>query len=147
MHKRLSELSEEHTESSYGFVSLFSSWTLAKRTVFVTIGFTASAFVYYQLMINIGNLAGNIFLNLFLLGLVEGPGCALGVIVGNKYGRRWTHTILLTTNAILFFVLMWIAYNPNVRWLVIVLCMWIKLNISGTFVLAYMQVSDLKSHT
>ncbi len=27
-----------------------------------------------QLMINIGNMAGNTFLNLFLLGLVEGPG-------------------------------------------------------------------------
>jgi hypothetical protein len=25
-------------------------------------------------MINIGNMAGNTFLNLFLLGLVEGPG-------------------------------------------------------------------------
>lgn len=28
-------------------------------------------------MINIGNMAGNTFLNLFLLGLVEGPGTYL----------------------------------------------------------------------
>ena len=28
-------------------------------------------------MINIGNMAGNTFLNLFLLGLVEGPGTLL----------------------------------------------------------------------
>ena len=58
------------------------------RTICVTIGFTASAFVYYQLVINIGNMAGNIFLNMFLLGLVEGPGCAMGVFLADKCGRR-----------------------------------------------------------
>ena len=47
----------------------------------ITIGFTASAFVYYQMVINVSNMVGNTFLNLFLLGLVEGPGNVLG-----KYG-------------------------------------------------------------
>jgi hypothetical protein len=37
-----------------------------------------------QLVINIGNMAGNIFLNMFLLGLVEGPGCILGVVLADK---------------------------------------------------------------
>ena len=44
----------------------------------ITIGFTASAFVYYQMVINVSNMVGNTFLNLFLLGLVEGPGNVLG---------------------------------------------------------------------
>ena len=43
------------------------------------------------MMINVQNMAGNTFLNLFLLGLVEGPGNLMGVILANKLGRRWTH--------------------------------------------------------
>ena len=111
------------------------------------IAFTASAFVYYQLVINIGNMAGNTFLNMFLLGLVEGPGCVLGVYLSDKIGRRWSHFSMLGTNAVLFFVLMFTAYNPNLKSLVIFLCMWIKLNISGTFVVSYVQVSNMSSAT
>ena len=47
---------------------------------------------------------------------------------------------MLATNAILFFIVMWIAYDPSLANLVIFLCMWIKLNISGTFVVSYLQV-------
>lgn len=137
--ERLKELADESKEQTYGYLSLFSSWTLAMRTIFVTIGFTASAFVYYQLVINIGNMAGNIFLNMFLLGLVEGPGCVMGVYLADKVGRRWTHFTMLMINAVLFFILMWVVYTPSLRGLTIFLCMWIKLNISGTFVVAYVQ--------
>ncbi len=133
----------ETQERALGFASLFSSWTLAIRTIIVTITFTASAFVYYQLVINIGNMAGNIFLNMFLLGLVEGPGCAIGVVLADYLGRRWTHCAMLMTNAILFFILMWVAYDPELKGLVIFLCMWIKMNISGTFVLAYVQAMEV----
>ncbi len=75
MDERLAAMAEDSTDSAaLGYLALFSSWTLALRTVCVTVAFTSSAFVYYQLVINIGNMAGNIFLNMFLLGLVEGPG-------------------------------------------------------------------------
>ncbi len=99
--------------------------------------------MYYQLVINIGNMAGNIFLNMFLLGLVEGPGCAIGVVLADYLGRRWTHCAMLMTNAILFFILMWVAYDPELKGLVIFLCMCIKMNISGTFVLAYVQAMEV----
>merc|ERR1719414_2385276 len=103
MDEKLKSVIEEHSETAYGYVSLFKNWQMAKRTVCVTIAFTASAFVYYQLVINIGNMAGNTFLNMFLLGLVEGPGCVLGVYLSDKIGRRWTHFAMLATNAVLFF--------------------------------------------
>ena len=76
------------------------------RTVLCTIGFTASAFIYYQMMINVQNMAGNTFLNLFLLGLVEGPGNLMGVILANKLGRRWTHSGLLAVNTLVLGLLM-----------------------------------------
>ena len=63
-----------------------------------------------------------------------------GFVAGDKFGRRWSHTLLLLCNGILFFVLMWVAYDPDLSGFTIFLCMFIKMNISGTFVLAYMQV-------
>lgn len=141
--EKLQEVSEENTESAYGYLSLFSTKQLSLRTLAVTLAFTTSSFVYYQLVINIGNMAGNTFLNMFLLGLVEGPGCVGGVILGDRFGRRWTHFGLLFTNAILFFVLMWVVYIPSLSPLVIFLCMWIKMNISGSFVVSYVQAMEV----
>jgi len=67
----LREIAEESSkEKSYGYLSLFKSKALAIRTFNVTMAFTAAAFVYYQLMINIGNMAGNTFLNMFLLVII-----------------------------------------------------------------------------
>ena len=56
--EKLNSVIEENNEKAYGYVSLFKNWKLTIRTVCVTIAFTASAFVYYQLTLNIGNLGG-----------------------------------------------------------------------------------------
>ena len=45
---RVEKLSESTKEQSMGYLSLFGSPVLALRTFLMTIGFTASAFVYYQ---------------------------------------------------------------------------------------------------
>ncbi len=81
---KLNSIIDENNEKAYGYMSLFKTWRLALRTICVTVAFTASAFVYYQLVINIGNMAGNTFLNMFLLGLVEGPGCIGAVFLADK---------------------------------------------------------------
>ena len=72
--------------------SLFGTPILCARTVMITIGFTASAFVYYQMVINVSNMVGNTFLNLFLLGLVEGP--------GNVLGKYWNNVEELTLSSL-----------------------------------------------
>ena len=69
---RLKVMASKSKEKSYGYISLFSSFTMGVRTIAICVVFTSSAFIYYQLMINIGNMAGNTFLNMFLLGIVEG---------------------------------------------------------------------------
>ena len=56
--EKLNSVIEENNEKAYGYVSLFKNWKLTIRTICVTIAFTASAFVYYQLTLNIGNLGG-----------------------------------------------------------------------------------------
>ena len=85
--KLKSIIKENSSEKVYGYFSLFKSYRMAMRTICVTIAFTASAFVYYQLVINIGNLAGNTYLNMFLMGLVEGPGSFIAVILSDKVSK------------------------------------------------------------
>ena len=58
LQEKLNSVIEENNEKAYGYVSLFKNWQLTIRTICVTIAFTASAFVYYQLTLNIGNLGG-----------------------------------------------------------------------------------------
>ena len=144
---RIEKLSMDTKEDSMGYLSLFSRPVLAARTVICTIGFTASAFIYYQIVINVSNMAGNTFLNMFLLGLAEGPGNMLGFLLANKIGRRWTHSGLLGLNTLVFGVLIGLAQyqrDPATPWaspVISVLCMIVKMNISATFVVAYIQVA------
>ena len=145
--RRVEQLSLETQEQSLGYLSLFQGRVLATRTVLTTVGFTASAFVYYQMVINVSNMAGNTFLNLFLLGSVEGPGNLLALVMADKLGRRWTHSGLLGLNALLFGTVMGLVqFQYTTTWgspLIAFLCMWLKLNISATFVVAYIQVRTI----
>lgn len=144
---RVEKLSESTKEQSMGYLSLFGSSVLAIRTILMTIGFTASAFVYYQMVINVSNMAGNTFLNLFLLGLVEGPGNMIGTLMANKIGRRWTHSGLLLLNSVLFATVMGLVqFQYTTTWgsaVISSLCMLLKMNISATFVVAYIQAMEV----
>ena len=68
LQEKLNSVIEENNEKAYGYVSLFKTWQLTIRTICVTIAFTASAFVYYQLTLNIGNLGGK---KLLIRGLLK----------------------------------------------------------------------------
>jgi len=144
---RVEKLSESTKEQSMGYLSLFGSPVLALRTVLMTIGFTASAFVYYQMVINVSNMAGNTFLNLFLLGLVEGPGNLMGTFGADWVGRRWTHSGLLFFNSCLFAIVMALVEFQHTAWwgpgVIAFLCMFLKMNISATFVVAYIQAMEV----
>jgi hypothetical protein len=66
-------------EKSYGYISLFRSPRLAYKILLITVALVGSSFLYYQLMLNIGNMAGNTFLNFFLLAVIELPACFIAV--------------------------------------------------------------------
>ncbi len=75
-------------EKSYGYLSLFTSARLAMKTFLITVALVASNFLYYQLMLNIGNMAGNTFLNFFLLGVIEAPACFLAVWISVSKAKK-----------------------------------------------------------
>ena len=70
----------EEQKNTYGYLSLFTRWGMAKKTLLLSITSTASAFTYGSLTFNIGNMGGSTFSNLFILTLVEIPATGLGAL-------------------------------------------------------------------
>ena len=63
----------EEQENTYGYISLFTHWGLAKKTMLLCAAFLSSCFTYSLLSINLANMGGNTFFNLFILNIVEMP--------------------------------------------------------------------------
>ena len=70
----------EEQKNTYGYLSLFTRWGMANKTILLSITSSASAFTYSALAFNLGNMAGNTFSNLFILTIVEIPATILGGI-------------------------------------------------------------------
>ena len=68
---RVEKLSESTKEQSMGYFSLFGSSVLAIRTILMTIGFTASAFVYYQVTLSLWQF----FIHCQTLLILDGHQC------------------------------------------------------------------------
>ena len=47
---------------------------------------------YYGVIMNSGNLAGDFYLNFFLMALAEIPGLLIGLFVLDKIGRRYSNS-------------------------------------------------------
>ena len=78
--QRLEKINEEIlAEPKHGYLSFFSTWGIAKKTMLLSISWTSASFVYNQLTINVGNMSGNVFFNFFLLAIVEAPACFLSM--------------------------------------------------------------------
>ncbi|GIY29074.1 organic cation transporter 1 [Caerostris darwini] len=62
---------------------------LRKKFIIITFCWMANIMSYYGLQFNISNLAGNEFVNFFLLGVAEVPGYLSSWIIMERFGRRW----------------------------------------------------------
>ncbi|GIY74833.1 organic cation transporter 1 [Caerostris darwini] len=62
---------------------------LRKKFIIITFCWMANIMSYYGLQLNISNLAGNEFINFFLLGIAEVPGYLSSWIIMERFGRRW----------------------------------------------------------
>ena len=79
---RLEKISQDIlAQPTYGYLSLFSDRRLTLKCVLITATLFGIGFTYSNLTLNIGNMGGNIFVNFFLLAVVEAPGYALGMLL------------------------------------------------------------------
>ncbi|CAG7817265.1 unnamed protein product, partial [Allacma fusca] len=107
---------------------LFSKRSLAIRTIILGIASSANYFMYGGLLLNVTNMAGNEFLNYFLLAIIELPVGYVAAYLANRFGRRWTKTFLFLLTAIIFSIASIFVSSSN--WVVVAATM------SANFILA-----------
>ena len=66
-------------EPKYGVISLFKHWGLFVKTMLCIVTMTTNVWIYKQMLINVDNMEGSYFLNLFFLAAVEIPSSFLGL--------------------------------------------------------------------
>lgn len=99
--------------------TILSSRRLAMNTFHITITWTVYGSIYYGIVFGTPNLAGNPYLNFFLLALVEVPTTFIGGILPEKTGRRWTHTCFAFLSGVGLGFVLWGTLNPFMSCIVI----------------------------
>ncbi|OWF37778.1 organic cation transporter protein-like [Mizuhopecten yessoensis] len=130
----------------YSYHDIFKTRTMLKNTLIVMYGWFVSSSVYYGLNFNTSNLAGDLYINTFIAGLVEIPALVYVILVNNRLGRRWTIASLMTLAGISCFVILIIdltGHMESLQVLVIVFAMIGKSGISGGW--AAIQVSSAEN--
>lgn len=82
LHARLTKINKAIlAEPRFGYLSLFHSWGMTRKITFLSFAWTANSYTYSQLFLNISNMHGSMFLNFFLLSVVEAPACFLAMAI------------------------------------------------------------------
>ncbi|XP_054555079.1 solute carrier family 22 member 16 isoform X2 [Talpa occidentalis] len=120
---------------------LFHNCNIARRTLIVWLTWFASCVGFYTLSWNAIYLAGNEYLNFFLLGVVEIPAYLFVCVAMDNFGRRNSLIILLILSGLLCGVIMMIPVDPW-YWSVMV-TMGEKFAIGAAFGLIYLYTAEL----
>ena len=75
--------------------------------------------LYYAITLNADNMAGYIFLNFFVWGIVEVPAGWLGGFLVDRTGRRWTQVGFFLSAIAAFIVASIVVYQPGLSFLLI----------------------------
>ncbi|XP_067670548.1 organic cation transporter protein-like [Haliotis asinina] len=76
--------------TKYTYLDLYKGWSMCWKSLVIQFIWACMSFVYYGLSFGVGSLSGNLYLNIFLMSIVEVPGTVLTFVIANKIGRKWT---------------------------------------------------------
>ncbi|KAJ8959922.1 hypothetical protein NQ314_006124 [Rhamnusium bicolor] len=109
--------SEEPTED-VNVLDLFKTQQMRKKTLCLFLIWFSVYLVYYGLVLNLGNIGGNLYVNSVLQGAVEIPAVAISIFILLKGGRRWPLSLTMIISGVacactlplyLFGDLQWVA--------------------------------------
>ncbi|EDO32796.1 predicted protein, partial [Nematostella vectensis] len=84
---KTAELRKDMTQK-YGFLDLLRTQKLRKRTLIMGFNWFVNAVVFFGLNLNVKNLGGNMYLNFFIMCIIEIPGALICWFLIGRYGRR-----------------------------------------------------------
>lgn len=109
--KSLNDRPEKTAEDNKGnLLDLFRTANLRKKTLAVFFNWMVCGLCFYGLAQYMGEIGGNIFVNVASSGLIELPGAFLCIYLMEKYGRRNT---LLSANLVTAVACILITFLPQ----------------------------------
>ncbi|XP_050294234.1 organic cation transporter protein-like isoform X2 [Anthonomus grandis grandis] len=135
----------DQTENhNVGVLDLFKNAAMRKKTLILFLIWFGVYLVYYGLVLNLGNLGGDLYVNSCLTGLVEVPAVALSILILIKGGRRWPLALTMILSGIfagLAIPVSWIS--DDLQWLITTFMMTSKFCVSSSNVIMPVYTAEL----
>ncbi|MGH0149096.1 UNVERIFIED_CONTAM: hypothetical protein FKN15_037604, partial [Acipenser sinensis] len=140
---------DRRDRQTVGALDLFCHRILLKRTLVMMYSWFVCSLVYYGLTLNVGNMGGNLYVNLALSGIAELPSYPICIyLIGRKWsGRRRTLSGFLFLGGIACLIIMFLPEKQEAGLFAYVnsrsLSLLGKMTISAAFNIVYIYSSEL----
>nr|CAD7408877.1 unnamed protein product [Timema poppensis] len=104
---KMMDMKDPGDEKKAGILDLFRTPNMRKTSLILYIIWFSVYLVYYGLVLNLGKIGGNVYLNTILSGVVEIPAIAISILILLKMGRRGPFCLtLMVSGAACFLTLL-----------------------------------------
>jgi len=135
---RLPDLKEPERTESVNVSAIFPHKKLKLRLMCMAFVFACNGLIYYGISLNVGNLAGSIYLNNFLSGLVEIPSHIVAQFAVDIIGRRTTLMSLMSLSGFGAFISGFLKGKQRIFFALVG-----RFGISGSFNVVYLYTTEL----
>lgn len=141
--KKEEEKNGNQIKKNYGILDMFRTPKLRKRTLICGFNWFVNALVYFGINLNVGNLAGDMYLNFFILCIVEIPGALLLWFLMSRYGRRIPYAAFMIFGGVAGMLVLAVPSDEGMRFIVTILAVIGKACILATFLGIYVFTVEL----
>jgi len=127
----------------HGTFDLFRTPKLRKRIIICCFNWFVNALVYFGLSVNVKNLAGNMYVNFFILIVIELPSALLAWFCLQRFGRRIPYCVFMLTGGVSGLLVLAVPDKPEYQPVITTLAMIGKFCILSTFLAIYIFTAEL----
>ncbi|OWF41857.1 solute carrier family 22 member 6-A-like [Mizuhopecten yessoensis] len=95
-----SDSSINQSKQSFTLRDILCSRKLLSRSLLLAVGWVTAAYVYYAISFGVQNLSGNIYINIFLINIIDIPAQIVTYYMANCIGRRLTCLVFFVTGGL-----------------------------------------------
>lgn len=127
----------------YGTFDLFRTPKLRKRIIICCFNWFVNALVYFGISLNVKNLAGDMYLNFFILIIIELPSALLAWFCLQRFGRRIPYCAFMLIGGIAGMLVLAVPSKAGYQAVITTLAMIGKFCILSTFLTIYVFTAEL----
>ncbi|XP_019762467.1 organic cation transporter protein isoform X2 [Dendroctonus ponderosae] len=135
---------DQQENQNVGVLDLFKTAAMRQKTLILCLIWFGVYLVYYGLVLNLGNLGGDLYVNSVLIGIVEVPAVALSILILIKGGRRWPLALTMIVSGIFAALAIPVSWISNdMQWLITTFMMTSKFCISSSNAIMPVYTAEL----